>query len=193
MSDITMRPDHRLDPRSPLYQAVHRICEHFYLHRANINDISAIRKSSSDAVEAILHETLLNASPRWSIETDSDGHFQMHVTHWATKLLAASMADTLGDAPNYVTMELWHTSGPLHVTIQRSGGKSPAQNLAEMDTIIRALVDSAPGALETARKWLAEREKLDAAAARLEAAEKRQEKRWPWWRRALMRLANYRG
>lgn len=64
---------------------------------------------------------------------------ELKIEHWAAKLLASSLYDSLEQlgAKNYITLELGHpTGGPLLVTIQRKWGKSPAQAASELTQLL---------------------------------------------------------
>ena len=66
------------------------------------------------------------------LEREQDGSATVTIQHLAVRAFAASFARTLGDAPNFVTLELQAEDATLVVTVQRKEGKSPAQVLTEM-------------------------------------------------------------
>jgi hypothetical protein len=63
--------------------------------------------------------------------------------HWGVVALAASLWDSLGEAPNFVTFEVGHPEkGGLVVTVQRKHGMSPAEVLEEQRVRIADLLGS---------------------------------------------------
>ena len=70
---------------------------------------------------------LMNAEPML-VDTDIDENgMRFSVQHWAVRLMAASMRESLSTAPNYVEMELFDDKGRMVCTIQRREGKTPHQ------------------------------------------------------------------
>lgn len=70
--------------------------------------------------------------------------------HWAAKSLAMDLLRSLGDAPNYVTMNLVTPSGDIEVTIRRAEGKTPAQVIRELNETIARLTRERDDALDQA-------------------------------------------
>lgn len=65
---------------------------------------------------------------------------EVEARHWAVKALVHSFADTLGNAPNLVIMDLGDNEhGYFSVTIQRRCGKSTSDILAELRARIAEL------------------------------------------------------
>lgn len=64
-------------------------------------------------------------------------HNEIQVKHWAARLMAISFADTLGDAENYISLELTpEGKEPVVVTVRRKFGKSPEEMLrAEVERL----------------------------------------------------------
>lgn len=105
-----------------------------------------IRRAVDLAAEVERLRALLEGDCPKLVRYDEDG---LVVEHWAARALAASFADTLGDAPNYVQLEVTHPEqGPLEVTIRRRGGLTPEQMEVER---LRAEA----GALDRLRAWAA--------------------------------------
>lgn len=69
----------------------------------------------------------------------SETEMHLDVKHFGVMVLAASLAKTLADSENCVTMELKHDETPMVVTVQRKWGKSPAQMINELRAEIEAL------------------------------------------------------
>lgn len=67
---------------------------------------------------------------------------QCEIEHWAMKLIAASLSETLGDAPNFVTLCFNPPEGKLEVTVRRVAGKSPAEAIGELQARISELEQS---------------------------------------------------
>lgn len=87
------------------------------------------------------------------LEWVREGIIKMDVKHWAVKLIAFSLHETIGNAKNFVTMEF----GPLDVdgsdtklavTVQRVGSQSPAQILAELRARLTELESAGASALQ---------------------------------------------
>lgn len=65
---------------------------------------------------------------------------QFEVEHWAVRILCLSLAKSLGDAPNFITMDCGQPDlGDFIVTIQRKHHESPARQLDRLKTQIAAL------------------------------------------------------
>jgi hypothetical protein len=62
----------------------------------------------------------------------------LKVPQGAAKLLAHSFSQTLGDAPNYVVLDVL-TDPPMSVTIQRKGKKSPFERQTELEHEVEKL------------------------------------------------------
>lgn len=76
--------------------------------------------------------------------TQEDG-FEGQIEHWAVKLIAASLADSLLDGrnpedSNFVTMDLVSDIGPLVMTIQKKcSKKTPSTIIAELTARVAEL------------------------------------------------------
>lgn len=69
--------------------------------------------------------------------------------HWAAKSLAVDLLRTLGDAENFVTMEMPAPGGgSIEVTIRRAEGKTPAQLIREQREQIERLTRERADALD---------------------------------------------
>lgn len=63
--------------------------------------------------------------------------------HWAVRLLAASFAESLRNAENFIVMECSTKEGEkLFVTIQRANGKTPAELYSRIKQENRILLES---------------------------------------------------
>lgn len=71
----------------------------------------------------------------------------LKLPHWATRAMAASFADTLGDAPNWQAMQIGpmpSDNGMIIVTIQKASGKSPTETVGKLrDEIEKLKMDAA--------------------------------------------------
>lgn len=77
--------------------------------------------------------------------TPEDG-IEVELEHWAVKHIAANLANSLGEAPNFVTMTVHHPDeGPIEVTVRRAWGKTVAAVQAELKAEIIALRDQVIG------------------------------------------------
>lgn len=73
--------------------------------------------------EAQRLRSLLEGDGGSIVSLDADG---LRVKHWAVRVLAESLAESIGDAPNFFQVEVTHPEqGQLVVTIRRKGGKTP--------------------------------------------------------------------
>lgn len=87
---------------------------------------------------------LLEDPESFVAERTPDGGLRVEVKHWAVRLLAVSLADSLGDSPNFLTGELRHPEpgrGLIEFTIRRTFGKTPAQALSELRARLDAVLD----------------------------------------------------
>lgn len=113
------------------------------------------------------------------------------VEHWAVKHLAASLFESLGDAPNFVTTTVSHPDlGAVEVTVQRIEGKPmlavdsmPDVPRAKYDRVLHEATDYKL-AMHEARTRVRELEgMLSETRARLQAAERHAEESRTKWSR----------
>ncbi len=77
--------------------------------------------------------------------TPEDG-IEVELEHWAVKHIAANLANSLGEAPNFVTMTVHHPDeGPIEVTVRRAWGKTVAAVQAELKAEIASLREQVIG------------------------------------------------
>lgn len=84
-------------------------------------------------------------SPEWfTIEATAKAReLTAKAPHWAARMLCCSFADSIGDAPNFLTLECGDDEfGHFDVTVQRRHGKSPAQAIDELRSMIAMLRDA---------------------------------------------------
>ena len=103
-------------------------------------------KELCDEVERL--QGLLLGEPKLiSLSFTQEDGLEVNVEHWAVKLIASSLMDTLlnGREPkdaNYVTMTIQSEIGPLEVTIRKViGTKTPADTINELKQEIEILKD----------------------------------------------------
>lgn len=98
---------------------------------------------AAQAAELKRTETFLTATPvlKEMHYTEENG-VEVVVEHWAVKVLAASLLDSLLNgreigAANFVTMTIQTEAGPLEVTIRKAwGGITPADKIAQQQKLI---------------------------------------------------------
>lgn len=89
-------------------------------------------------LEILLERGILK-SARFRLEADETGQ-AIEIDHWAVRLMADSFAETLGDAPNFLTGFVRHKDvGDIEFTLRRANGKTPAQKIAELEEKIKQL------------------------------------------------------
>jgi hypothetical protein len=100
-----------------------------------------------DLEAEVEHWKRVALDPSVALEADEDGGTSMRVRHAMVTHLVEAFAETLGEAPNYVSMSFTSpVQGRIVVTIQRERGKAPCELAAEYRAMLEAMgvTDLAP-------------------------------------------------
>lgn len=94
-----------------------------------------------DATELERLNGLLAGDPKIISMHMENGEYEISSTHWAVGIIAASLLKSLGEAPNYITMEVKPRGEvhPIEVTVRRSSrtSRTPAQDLNELRAVLK--------------------------------------------------------
>jgi regulator of replication initiation timing len=108
-----------------------------------VKNLMAERDECHTEIDRLMH--LLADPELLKVEVEKNAvNIELRPKDWALKLLVASIAGTIGDAPNYVVMGIGNDEfGHFEVTVKRYHGKSPTQvreeELAERNALISKL------------------------------------------------------
>jgi hypothetical protein len=94
---------------------------------------AAIRRAVSAEDRAARLAAILDGQPQHFALTQDANGLRVEVEHWACRLIAASLLETLADAPNGVTIAFESPGGgTIDVTVQRPGGKPMARVIEDL-------------------------------------------------------------